>query len=110
MSRADNADVGLYTDQGGTVELHRSNVTGNGNYGAQVSGVGLTNAQDNWWGAASGPRHASNPGGTGDQVSNNVNFTPWLTGDTTVPTAPRTVGRPPGHGRRPSRPRLQALS
>lgn len=37
------------------------------------------NAENNWWGDASGPTHAGNPGGTGADVSDNVDYTPWLT-------------------------------
>jgi len=46
------------------------------------------NAENNWWGASSGPNDASatadlcglgsNPG-TGDMVSNNVDYSPWIT-------------------------------
>ncbi|MBX3011235.1 MAG: Ig-like domain-containing protein [Caldilineaceae bacterium] len=35
-------------------------------------------ARFNWWGAASGPTHASNPGGTGQSVSDNILYQPWL--------------------------------
>lgn len=35
-------------------------------------------AQNNWWGTASGPTHASNPGGTGAIASDSVNFDPWV--------------------------------
>lgn len=35
-------------------------------------------ATNNWWGEPSGPRHASNPGGIGDKVSDKVNFNPFL--------------------------------
>lgn len=34
---------------------------------------------DNWWGAASGPAHASNPGGTGDAVTDHVDFARFYT-------------------------------
>jgi hypothetical protein len=37
------------------------------------------NAENNWWGDASGPTHSSNPAGTGTAVSDFVDFTPWLT-------------------------------
>ncbi len=33
-----------------------------------------------WWGSATGPSHASNPGGSGDRVSDNVLFCPWFAG------------------------------
>ncbi|UCF71440.1 MAG: right-handed parallel beta-helix repeat-containing protein [candidate division WOR-3 bacterium] len=37
-------------------------------------------AENNWWGDASGPYHpTTNPGGTGDTVSDYVDFEPWLT-------------------------------
>jgi hypothetical protein len=32
----------------------------------------------NWWGSATGPTAASNPGGSGSQVSANVTYKPWL--------------------------------
>ncbi len=35
-------------------------------------------ATNNWWGDPSGPTHPSNPDGTGQPVSDNVTFTPWL--------------------------------
>jgi hypothetical protein len=35
-------------------------------------------ATHNYWGSCNGPTHTSNPTGTGDSVSNNVSFTPWL--------------------------------
>jgi hypothetical protein len=36
-------------------------------------------AESNWWGNASGPYHATaNPSGTGDEVSDYVDFAPWL--------------------------------
>jgi len=38
------------------------------------------NATYNWWGDASGPYHSvNNPAGTGDNVTDNVLFEPWLT-------------------------------
>lgn len=36
-------------------------------------------ARYNWWGNATGPYHSTNLGGTGNPVSDNVNFTSWLT-------------------------------
>ncbi len=41
--------------------------------------VPTLDATSSWWGTATGPTHSSNPSGTGDSVSDNVNFTPWLT-------------------------------
>lgn len=42
------------------------------------SRFGIVDARRNWWGHASGPTHASNPGGSGDEVSDRVMFDPWL--------------------------------
>ena len=39
----------------------------------------IMNAQYNWWGDPSGPSHSTNPGGTGDAVSDNIDYDPWLT-------------------------------
>ena len=36
-------------------------------------------ASGNWWGSATGPSIASNPGGTGDPLDDRVAFTPFLT-------------------------------
>jgi len=58
-----------------------------------VSNTHETNTFDaamNWWGDISGPEHEvpfeaevwpKNPGGTGDSVSDGVNYVPWLTRD-----------------------------
>lgn len=51
----------------------------NGSYGAYSTGS-LVDAEDNWWGHSSGPYHPTdNPSGQGDEVSDNINFIPWLT-------------------------------
>lgn len=34
-------------------------------------------AEDCWWGSVTGPTHATNPTGTGETVSDGVDFTPW---------------------------------
>ena len=40
--------------------------------------AGPLNGTCNWWGSATGPTAASNPGGTGSQVGPNVTYKPWL--------------------------------
>jgi hypothetical protein len=46
---------------------------------ADVFGNNWTlNARCNWWGKATGPSHSSNTGGTGDKVSDFVEYSPWL--------------------------------
>lgn len=53
--------------------------SGNTTYAVQNTTSSFNvNALYNWWGQESGPYHASlNPGGTGDPVSNYVDFNPW---------------------------------
>jgi len=60
------------------VSANFNNIAGNQTYGVYNGGIDTLNAKDNWWGANDGPTHASNPGGTGDAVSDNVDYAPWL--------------------------------
>jgi uncharacterized repeat protein (TIGR01451 family) len=63
-------------------------IENNAGYGAQqVSVEGVIPATYNWWGDASGPTHASNPGGVGEEVSDRVIFSEWLTETTGIPVA-----------------------
>ncbi|NOZ08943.1 MAG: T9SS type A sorting domain-containing protein, partial [FCB group bacterium] len=39
----------------------------------------VIDAENNWWGDNSGPTHVDNPGGTGEPVSDSVDYDPWLT-------------------------------
>ena len=51
---------------------------GNGGYGANQVGTGAQMvATHNWWGDVSGPYHATNPDGQGENVSDRVLFDPW---------------------------------
>jgi nitrous oxidase accessory protein NosD len=89
------------------VTAHFNCIKGNTFAGLQVDTaghLGNLNAENNWWGSASGPMNASNPGGTGDAVvdpDNNVDFTPWLTSPPgpPCPAAPNTPGKGTGGGK-----------
>ena len=64
------------------IQATGNSITGNG-AGVQVIGTPtngfVLNASGNWWGDATGPSNATeNPGGLGNAVSGNVDFTPWL--------------------------------
>ena len=51
---------------------------GNAGFGLRWSSGPVVNATGDWWGASSGPFHpTTNPSGTGQQVSDNVDFTGW---------------------------------
>lgn len=62
------------------VRINRNNIFGNTNYGLSVTDTSETaDATYNWWGNGTGPYHAiTNPSGTGDNVSDNVDYEPWL--------------------------------
>ncbi|MBX3000920.1 MAG: right-handed parallel beta-helix repeat-containing protein [Caldilineaceae bacterium] len=62
---------------GANVSAH-FNVFNGGANGIYHYGGNAIHAINNWWGNASGPTHASNSGGTGAVVTNNVFFDPWL--------------------------------
>jgi len=64
-----------------TVMVHWNNIVNHSNYGALNAGIGLLDATLNYWGDATGPYHSTNTGGLGDNVSDNVDFYPWVGGD-----------------------------
>lgn len=72
-------------DTSTAVALHNAFI-GN-DFGIATTGPAVTGT-GNWWGSASGPIHASNLGGAGDAVSDNVSFTPWLCSGTDTSTDP----------------------
>lgn len=63
---------------GAQVVADCNNIFGNTQYGISNGAGAVIDARNNWWGEISGPYHSSNPGGTGNQVSDNVLFVPWL--------------------------------
>ena len=72
---------------------HLNCITGNSVAGLDVPAggySGILNAENNWWGSATGPTIASNPGGTGDKIIDPdgvVDYSPFLTSDATTPCA-----------------------
>lgn len=45
----------------------------------------VIDATNNWWGNDSGPTHSGNPGGSGDTVSDAVNYNPFIGGGASNP-------------------------
>jgi pimeloyl-ACP methyl ester carboxylesterase len=70
---------------GANVEIKNSIISGNHTYGVYNIPVGyapVIEAINNWWGDKSGPFNAdTNASGTANQVSSNVDFSPWLKRD-----------------------------
>lgn len=82
---ANNGDVGINIDRHvlntERIEISRNNIYGNTNFGVEVDTANVSeivNATCNWWGAEDGPSGAGS--GSGDAVSGNVKFIPWLLG------------------------------
>ncbi len=75
-----NSDGIYWASLGGNLAMYYNNITGNGL--AVLNGSHnqmVINAENNWWGDSTGPYHPdSNPGGLGDEVSDWVDFNPWL--------------------------------
>lgn len=71
-------DTGLYTFFSDGVTINQSNFADNFFYGLYNATPGyVITATSSYWGAFTGPRHPSNPNGTGDRVSDGVVFAPW---------------------------------
>jgi nitrous oxidase accessory protein NosD len=67
--------------QAGAVDtkVNFNNIVDNQSYGVYNGSTDTLDATNNWWGDASGPYHATlNPNGMGDEVSDGVNFNPWI--------------------------------
>jgi hypothetical protein len=76
----DNERHGVYCLVNGNPKINYNDIAGNGWYGVNNATPSIIiNAENNWWGDSTGPYHPdSNPGGSGDPVSDYVDFIPWL--------------------------------
>jgi len=63
-----------------SIVAHDNSITGNTTYGMYSDIAYLAvDATSNWWGDQSGPYHATlNPDGTGNAVTDNILFEPWV--------------------------------
>lgn len=95
-----NNDTGVYvgTDLGygnvpssstNGININDNNIVGNTSFGVQNDSAFVTNAENNYWGSASGPGGAGP--GTGDDVSANVDFSPFLAAPAPCAGIPPTV-------------------
>ncbi|MGD9347418.1 MAG: right-handed parallel beta-helix repeat-containing protein [Candidatus Aminicenantes bacterium] len=77
---------GLYSRFGSNPIVSLNNIQGNVTMGYwNADDAVVIDAENNWWGDASGPYHPTlNPSGLGDEVSDDVDFEPWLTSAVTV--------------------------
>ena len=73
-------DVGIMITTSDDIIISDNEIMGNVDYGIESPGNDNITGLFNWWGDLSGPYHAAlNPNGTGNRVSNDVAFDPWLT-------------------------------
>jgi len=88
-----NCSTGICCKNGSVPLINYNNIVSNTRYGARnIDANILLSAEYNWWGHASGPFHPTyNPGGTGDPVSDHVDFTPWLAAPVGVEEEPVPV-------------------
>jgi hypothetical protein len=83
---ADNHETGIWVCDDSILEAHFNDIVGNW-LGVWNDGSETVDATYNWWGDASGPYHWEiNPDGWGDEVSDNVDFEPWLGAETVTET------------------------
>jgi len=73
-----NNNFGIYVYDDGDLIANDNNIEDNDVYGVYKENPPSVDATENWWGDASGPTHADNPDGKGDEVSDNVDYDPWL--------------------------------
>ncbi len=86
----ENLARGVYVTGNDVPLISQSAIYSNTLFGIHNTTGLLLDARYNWWGDVGGPYHTTqNPGGLGNQVSNDVDFTPWLT----EPTSDISVGR-----------------
>lgn len=78
--------LGLVGGASSGVVFHENNIGTMGSASFVLDGLlvdagsttATVDAECNWWGSATGPTSTSNPGGTGEEVVGNADFTPWL--------------------------------
>lgn len=81
--------IGLSSSAGNAV-ISQNSIHDNSNYGVLNYAANTLNAENNWWGSASGPFQSGlNFCGIGNCVSNNVDFIPWLASDPLAPVPPK---------------------
>jgi hypothetical protein len=73
----------LFAVQSSNVSINYNNIErfpGDGLLVDPLSHSGTVDAECNWWNSSSGPTNPNNPGGTGEEVVGDADFSPWLTG------------------------------
>ncbi|MHB1361703.1 MAG: OmpL47-type beta-barrel domain-containing protein, partial [Thermoleophilia bacterium] len=70
-------NIGWDSTDTSAIQAHHNNISGNSDYGVYTTSASVpVHAEANWWGAANGPGVVGP--GSGDKVSTNVIYLPWL--------------------------------
>ncbi len=98
-----NLGHGVYCEDGANPFIEHNDFLGHaGFYGVlNADAAVVVMAENNWWGSNTGPYHPTgNPGGTGDEVSDHVDYDPWsvVTGGET----PDAIASPVLHQNHPN--------
>ena len=85
----ENQHSGIRTNTS-TPTLICNDIYNNSSYGIYNSTTGImVDAENQWWGSYSGPYHpTTNPTGTGNQVTDGVNYEPWENQSCLSPNSP----------------------
>ena len=80
-------EIGIAVATYSIQEVHFNNIISNSDIGVLNEGGETVDATYNWWGDASGPFHPiDNPGGSGNPVTDDVDFDPWLQAESVTRT------------------------
>jgi hypothetical protein len=79
LDNSTTAGIAISDNAAAGNRAHNNTISGNGTGVENQDPDDIFDAGDNWWGNSSGPYHGvTNPSGTGDEVSDNVTYAPWL--------------------------------
>jgi hypothetical protein len=94
------SDLGLVGSPSSNIVINFNNISFFVMDGLRVDPLahqGTVDAECNWWNSSTGPTNPNNPGGTGEEVVGDADFTPWLLGP--APTGPCLGGTPSTRGK-----------
>lgn len=73
-----NNTYGIYVTGDSCPKINYNQIYANSSYGIYNEGTCHVFSPYNWWGDKSGPTHADNPDGTGDDIFGDVYYTRWI--------------------------------
>ncbi|MCP4546638.1 MAG: hypothetical protein GY835_09265, partial [bacterium] len=86
---ASGIGIGIDASDTSTLLARYNDLSNNSDYGVEKQGPNVVDALHNWWGAVDGPSSVGT--GSGVNVTANVLFDPWLTGNVFMTPDPQTI-------------------